>query len=384
MRAVLTVVAVAILAAVLTGSVAGAAPGSPFTPPLTTPLLGAETAAEDALILYDVTTGARRDLRLGEGAHRLWGFSPDGCRILYTLRTGDRYARAFTARLDGTDARPLLTYDDFAPADWGVWEPVWSPAGDRIAFTLIRRTADSAAAALDDHRIAWVGAPGDDPGALPPVPAFYSVTGDEHMPRWSPDGAWLTYLSFRTGDTGQREADLWLVSIDGATKYRLTEFTAGSVSTPRWSPDGSLIAFVYSPRPFEDQYFMIARERGSIPTQLSFAPATALDLQWMPDGAGLAASILGMQGEDRNVLWRLPLIGRADTDAVPLLPVDALPYAAGFRFSADGAFAIVRADYEAALVDMASGAITRLDLPLANTAPHWSPAGFGGESTCPA
>lgn len=353
---------------------ASSAPASPFDPLLTGPLLGAETAAQDAIILYSVPTGTRRDLRLGDGAHRFWGFAPDGCRLLYTLQTGTDYPRLYSADLDGTDARALIAYADLPAADWGAWEPSWSPTGDRIAFTLIRRTADTAALPLDDHRIAWIPAEGG-------APAFYSVTGDEHMARWSPDGAWLTYLSFETSATGVREADLWIVSADGATKYRLTEFTSGSVSSPRWSPDGTLIAFIYSPRPFADQYFMIARERGAIPTQLSFNPASALDLQWLPDGSAIAAAALGLQGRGQT-FWRLPLIGSADTDAVPYLPPDALPYATSFRFSADGSRLVVRAEYGVALVDPATGTVTPLDLPLANTPPLWSPAGFTDEAAC--
>lgn len=369
LRLITPVIALALLL-VLTGM-----QPAPFDPPLVGTLLGGDSAAQDRIILYDVTTGTRRDLFLGTGAHRLWGFSPDGCRLLYTLQDGTAYPRAYTARLDGSEARELVQYTDFAPADWGVWEPQWSPDGGRIAFTLIRRTADSASAILDEHRIAWVPADGG-------TPAFYSVSGDEHMPRWSPDGAWLAYLSVTTTDASAREAALWVVSLDGATKYRLTNFTAGSVVSPRWSPDSSLLAFVYSPRPFEDQYFMIANAPDAIPTQLSYAPVVALDLQWMPDGAALAASALGMQGAAQNLLWRLPLIGSADQDAIPILPPDRLPYAAAFRFSADGSLLAVRADYRLLIVEMSSGAIRDPGLPLANTGPIWSPAGFAGEASC--
>ncbi|MCS7070031.1 MAG: hypothetical protein NZM00_00880, partial [Anaerolinea sp.] len=270
----------------------------------------------------------------------------------------------------------LVLYSDLAPADWGVWEPQWSPDGERIALTLIRRTAASAGAPLDEHRIAWVPAAGG-------APAFYSITGDEHMPRWSPDGAWLAYLSFTTSEAGAREAALWIVSRDGATKYRLTHFTAGSVVSPRWSPDSTLLAFVYSPRPFEDQFFMIANAVDAIPTQLSYAPVTAIDLQWLPDGTALAASALGMQGQAQNLLWRIPLIGSADRDAVPLLPPERAPYPATLRFSADGSRLAVRANYRLLLADLNDGSIRDTGLPPANTAPVWSPAGFAGENGCP-
>lgn len=357
--------------------------------PLQGPLLAAAPADHDRILLYDVGSGARRDLAFGDGWHLVWDFSPDGCRVLFTL--GDSLARLYSARLDGSDRRELAQYA--APAgDWGIWAPRWSPDGTRIAFTLIQGAPR--ANGVQDHRIAWVEAAGG------PV-QFYSAGGDEHEPEWSPDGRWLAYIAFSQrvpgadisataaptpqGQTGPllREADLWIVSADGTIRHRLTDFPTGSVRAPRWSPDGQLISFIYSPSPGNDQFWMIAAQPGAIPTQLSSRWSLALATTWLPDSSAFLAAVRDFRDAPGQFLWRIPLVGLADRDATLYLADQALNHADYPRFSADGRWLALRSAYALALVDAASGAWTLLDDAfLGNTPPVWSPAGFRGEASC--
>ncbi len=180
-----------------------------------------------------------------------------------------------------------------------------------------------------------------------------------------------------------READLWTVSADGSIKNRLTAFPTGSVRAPRWSPDGFLIGFTYSPSPSNEQFWMIASEPGGIPTQLSQEWSLILDTTWLPDSSAMISAVRDFQGTRENILWRIPLVGLADTDATPYLVNNLLGFADYPRFSPDGLWLAFRSDYNLALVDVRSQTWTILDPQVGgNTPPVWSPPGFGGESTC--
>jgi Tol biopolymer transport system component len=369
--------------------------------PLQGPLLAVDTAQQDRIVIYDMGGAARRELAFGPGWLRTWGFSPDGCRVLYTLGDGPDAMRLYSARLDGTDARALVRYDDLPPNAWSAWHPQWQPGGSRIAFTFIRDTPQLNGETLRTWHIAWVDADGG-------YPQLYSASGDEHEPQWSPDGAWLAYIAFDERPAGAdiqstavptqppppgqaaappapllREADLWLVRTDGEVKQRLTAFPTGSVRGPRWSPDGDLIGFVYSPSPGNDQFYMIAGQPGGTPTQLSQQWSLVLDLDWLPDSSAMLAAARDFRDARDNRLWRIPLLGWADTDASLYLDNPALSYADYPRFSADGRWLAFRSAYALAVVDTLNQSWTLLDEDLpGNTPPVWSPASFAGEAGC--
>ncbi len=348
------------------------------------PLLAFTTAAQDAIILYDVTTGDRRALSFGEGWHTIWGFSPDGCRLLFTR--GGSLARLYSARLDGSDPRELVQYAAAPDGTWGVWSPRWSPDGTRIALVLIEGTPD--VNGVRDHRIAWIPPEGG-------APAFYSVTGDEHEPEWSPDGRWLAYISYTERVPGAdiystaaptpagqftpllREADVWVVSYDGTSKYALTTFPTGSARAPRWSPDGDLVSFIYSPSPGNDLFWMIASEPGAIPTQLNFEWSLILDAIWLPDSTAILGAVRDWRDDiSDNRLWTIPLVGNGDADARLYLDGLGLTYADYPRFSPDGRWLALRSEYALALVDLPSQTVTLLDEDIGNLPPVWSNAGF--------
>ncbi|HUN06819.1 MAG TPA: hypothetical protein PLQ56_09460 [Aggregatilineales bacterium] len=360
------------------------------------PLIAVNSAEQDAIYLYDLASGQARTLRFGTQWHMVWGFVDGGCRVIYTLSDGPALGRLYSARLDGSDARQLVTFDELSAADWGVWEPQASPDGTRIAFVMIRREYEVDGSTDLTHHIAWVPAAGG-------APNFYSVTGDEHEPEWSPDGGWLAYISYSerlpgadplatavpTPDgaaafTGTlvREADLWVVSTDGTDKYNLTDFPVGSVRGPRWRGDSQLLTFVYAPTPGNDQFWMTANTRGAISAQLSQLYTLILDSTWYPDGTAILGTARGLRGVEQNLLWRIPLVGVADTDAARYGDQPQMDYADYPRFSPDGRWLAARSDYRLVLLDTLSGTWQSLPTPPGNTPPVWSPATFAGEAAC--
>src|SRR5262249_40114342 len=91
-------------------TVAQAAPDAPTTP-LEGPLIALDTAQQDRILLYDLGTGTQRELTFGTGWQRVWDFSPDGCRILFTSSDGSQPASLHTAKLDGSDVQTLVQAD---------------------------------------------------------------------------------------------------------------------------------------------------------------------------------------------------------------------------------------------------------------------------------
>lgn len=380
--------------------IAGAPATAQDTLPMAGPLLAANTVEQDAILLYDLGSDRFRELRLDDRrAHHVWDFSPDGCRVLLTLAEGTLPARLISVRLDGSDPRELVRFDELAAPEWGVWEPDWSPDGDdeagRIAFTMLRGRGET----LTTH-IAWVPGTGG-------TPEFYSVTGREFTPQWSPDGRWLAYVSYDERAAGANvfatavptpepppgqtppppvllnEADLWVVSADGETKTRLTSFPTGNVSMPRWSPDGDLVGFVYSPSPNNDTLWMIANQAESIPTQLSFQWHLVLDLTWLPDSTAMIGALRDFRQQVANRLWQIPLVGSADELSLEVLSDLNLVYADYPRYSPDGRWLAVRSAYALALVDLEARTVQNLpERFVGNTPTVWSPAGFSGEAAC--
>ncbi|MFN8372736.1 MAG: hypothetical protein U0694_07645 [Anaerolineae bacterium] len=377
------------------------------------PVVAFGTSAMDRIVLYDVGVegGARRELNFGEGWHYVWDFSPDGCRILFTLSDGINPARLYSARLDGSDMREMAAYS--GNEWWGVWEPDWSASGI-IAFTMQRYTLKSDGSLERQYHTAWINAAEVLAAGAPAEAQFYSVTGDEHSPQWSPDGEWLAYVSYERRFPGAdvnstaeptpvpppdtappafnedlllREGDLWVVSVDGASKYRLTYFDVGSVRAPRWSPDGELISFTYSPSPNNDQFWMIANQAGAIPTQLSQIWSLILDSTWLPDSSAILGSARDFRQVESNRLWTIPLVGVADENgALYLNDVSGAPsmdYADYPRFSADGRWLALRSAYQLMVVDTQTLAWGYADGGLiGNTPPVWTPAAFAGEAAC--
>ncbi len=375
-----------LLALSLTAAAQGPDPDSLFATPtplpaLAGPLLGGNSPDNAGLFLYDLATRTQRDLSFGPGDHWFGSFSPDGCRIAFSLSGPDRHdLRLVTVRLDGSDLRELVSFrlgqtgDDPAALAWDAWNPQWSPLGDRIAFVLLREYQRGGQRVRTSH-IAWVPPEGGSP-------TLYSTSGTEGEPTWRGDGQWLAYTSYELSAANQREADIWIISADGGTKFRLTNFAQGSTLFPDWSPNGEVVAFVYAPVANGHQFWTVPASGGTV-QQWSETRTMVLNFDWLPDGSGLVAAIKGWQGQDDNRLYRVPLPGFADRDATLYLDHPLATAADYPRFSPDGRLLAFRSAYGAILFDPATGAVEEITSAGHHNSPLvWSPAAFAGESSC--
>src|SRR5260370_1380758 len=63
-----------------------------------------------------------------------------------------------------------------------------------------------------------------------------SSTPLDAMPRWSPDGQWITFSSDRNGG-----ADLWIVHADGSGARAIATQEEGALISPVWTHDGRFV-----------------------------------------------------------------------------------------------------------------------------------------------
>lgn len=109
-----------------------------------------------------------------------------------------------------------------------IGEPCFSPDGAQVAYVL--QTLDAEQDAV--HSDIWVV-----PVAVG-APRRLTREGRNQMPRWSPDGSQIAYLS----NVGGRSS-IWLVFADGGEVRRI-ETEQQPLTGLAWSPDGRSLSFV--------------------------------------------------------------------------------------------------------------------------------------------
>ncbi len=110
------------------------------------------------------------------------------------------------------------------------------------------------------------------------------VFEDARQPRWSPDGKWMTYFSFRDGGY-----DLWSIAPDGTGQHRLT-WGPFDDREPMWSHDGTRVAFSSdrgSPLGSDYNIWMLDVRTGDL-RQLTKEPSEDYMPSWSPDDREIA------------------------------------------------------------------------------------------------
>lgn len=128
------------------------------------------------------------------------------------------------------EARKSVVPEDIYRLGW-LEDPKLSPDGRWVAYVHV--AVDKAKNRY--RRAVWLAAAD---GSSPPRP-FTSGQGNDHSPRWSPDGTRLAFVSDRDGEKDQ----LYVMRVDGGEGRPLTTMPNG-VRFPAWSPDSQSLAFV--------------------------------------------------------------------------------------------------------------------------------------------
>ena len=129
-----------------------------------------------------------------------------------------------------------------------------------------------------------------------------NYTGDDHLPRWSPDGNQIAYISHRSG-----EPNIFVMDADGGNLEQLTD-GQGDISEMVWSPSNDEIAYIRQTETCSGIHIVNLQAGNS--RELSCNGESNLD--WSPSGEQL---VFGRGKEIDIVLYTMNVDG---TDLRPL------------------------------------------------------------------
>jgi dipeptidyl aminopeptidase/acylaminoacyl peptidase len=199
---------------------------------------------------------------LGKVTDALPRWSPDGRTIAFVRTPEEGDPQIWLMSIAGGEPRPLTS---LPPGRLSALE--WSPDGGRLAFVFHKDPApelkrekkqpllrhitrlhykEEGVGYLDSERdhihVAWI----QDRRVVPLTEGDW----DDAMPAWSPDGLWIAFVSNRLPDAERRlqERDVWIVA-SGHGEPRKLPKAPGPAAFPQWSPDGKTIAFLGHDRP---------------------------------------------------------------------------------------------------------------------------------------
>jgi len=229
--------------------------------------------------------------------------------------------------------------------------PAISPDGARIAF-VVREPADPKKPGKPGDTNIWV-VPAD--GSEPPR-VFATSPKNDSLPRWSPDGRYLAFLSSRGEPAeGDEEAkdQVYVLRADGGEADALTA-APGGVEGFRWAPDSKALAFtardpladaerkkrkdkddaVHVDRDYKYARLWVVGLEDRKPRQIIKQDVEVVDFVWAPGGDELAVALSPTPRLD-DVYWssKLVVVRRLTGEVVRTL---SDRFASAPRWSPDG------------------------------------------------
>jgi Tol biopolymer transport system component len=119
---------------------------------------------------------------------------------------------------------------------------MWSPRGDHVLLTDYLRDYSGDNEAPVRHLFRYDVRTGD----LRDLTA--SLTVDETLPVWSPDGEWIAAVRSEPGPSNPMLVrQIVMMRVDGSQVRPVTEKTGVEYSRPVWSPDGAYLLYHVRP-----------------------------------------------------------------------------------------------------------------------------------------
>jgi len=167
-----------------------------------------------------VEDGVTLPIAAGSGARESWAsFGPDGDQVVYVTDAGGEES---IVTADAWGRGQVNTVEAASERGWH-FPPMWSPHGDRVAWS-------------DESQTLWY-APAD--GSALPTQVDQSEQEEIREYSWSPDGRWLAYTLTDRLDFGT----VWLYDTVDGSRHPVTGPTTDDHS-PAWDPEGRYLYFI--------------------------------------------------------------------------------------------------------------------------------------------
>lgn len=151
--------------------------------------------------------------------------------------------------------------------EWQNIQPSWHPDGEQVVYV-----AQSTKSTVRGSHICSVSIESREKQVL------FSDSTFAYMPRFSPDGNRLLFISHRSGS-----ADIWLYDLGDTSFFRISR-EPGNETFPLWSPDGKRIAFLTQGR------IAFTNTTGAAPVFAQNIPYAVWTMAWSDDSGSLVFS----------------------------------------------------------------------------------------------